>query len=138
MNTDKDIILFDGVCNLCNGAVNFIIDRDRADHFRFAALRSPVGLELLDRHGIDPDHIDSIVLVSGNSAFAKAEAAVKIARRLDGGWKLLYLLNILPDLLKNPVYEFIARNRYKWFGEKESCVLPTPEKKAKFLENGTY
>jgi predicted DCC family thiol-disulfide oxidoreductase YuxK len=135
---EKDIILFDGVCNLCSSAVNFIIERDRNDQFRFAALRSPVGLELLEKHGIDPDKTDSIVLISNGNAFAKAEAALRISRKLSGAWKLAYGFNIIPRFIKNPVYDFIARNRYKWFGKKESCTLPTPELKQKFLADGTY
>ncbi len=135
---EKDIILFDGVCNLCNNAINFVIDHDPDDNFRFAALRSKTGLELLNKYGIDPDKTDSIVLISNGHAFAKAEAALRISKKLSGAWKLAYGLNIIPGFIKNPVYDFIARNRYKWFGKMESCRLPSPELKQKFLPNGTY
>lgn len=129
----KHIVLFDGVCNLCNGAVLFIIKRDKKDRFRFAALESDLGKELLARHNIDPSKIDSIVLISGDSAFAKAGAALRIAKYLTGLWPLLYSLIIIPKFIADAVYDFIARNRYKWFGKKESCMIPTPELKSKFL-----
>ena len=129
----KHIVLFDGVCNLCNGAVLFIIKRDKKDRFRFAALESDLGKELLARHNIDPSKIDSIVLISGDSAFAKAGAALRIAKYLTGLWPLLYSLVIIPKFIADAVYDFIARNRYKWFGKKDSCMIPTPELKSKFL-----
>lgn len=133
MENAKDIILFDGVCNLCNAAVTFIIKRDSKDHFRFAALQSQVGEHLLKTHSIDPKKLDSIILISKDSAFAKAEAALHIAKKMNGLWPLLYVFNLLPNGLLNPVYDFIAQNRYKWFGKKESCMIPTPALKSKFL-----
>ncbi|WP_438969387.1 thiol-disulfide oxidoreductase DCC family protein [Nonlabens sp.] len=133
MQQKHEIVLFDGVCNLCNGAILFIIKRDKKDRFRFAAIESEIGQKLLDKHGIDPNKIDSIVLVSGDTAFAKAEAALRISKHLSGLWPLLYSLIIVPKFLTNVVYDFIARNRYKWFGKKESCMIPTPELKSKFL-----
>lgn len=133
MMEGKHIVLFDGVCNLCNGAVLFIIKRDKKDRFRFAALESDLGKEFLARHNIDPSKIDSIVLISGDSAFAKAGAALRIAKYLTGLWPLLYSLVIIPKFIADAVYDFIARNRYKWFGKKESCMIPTPELKSKFL-----
>ena len=133
MMEGKHIVLFDGVCNLCNGAVLFIIKRDKKDRFRFAALESDLGKELLARHNIDPSKIDSIVLISGDSAFAKAGAALRIAKYLTGLWPLLYSLVIIPKFIADAVYDFIARNRYKWFGKKDSCMIPTPELKSKFL-----
>ena len=133
MMEGKHIVLFDGVCNLCNGAVLFIIKRDTKDRFRFAALESDLGKELLARHNIDPSKIDSIVLISGDSAFAKAGAALRIAKYLTGLWPLLYSLVIIPKFIADAMYDFIAKNRYKWFGKKESCMIPTPELKSKFL-----
>lgn len=133
MKEGKHIVLFDGVCNLCNGAVLFIIKRDKKDRFRFAALESDLGKELLARHNIDPSKIDSIVLISGDSAFAKAGAALRIAKYLTGLWPLLYSLVIIPKFIADAMYDFIAKNRYKWFGKKESCMIPTPELKSKFL-----
>ncbi|ARN77814.1 thiol-disulfide oxidoreductase [Nonlabens spongiae] len=130
---EKDIILFDGVCNLCNGAINFIIKRDPKDHYRFAALQSDIGEELLAKHDIDPEKTDSIVLIRNGSAFAKAGAALRIAKKMSGAWPLLYGLTIIPKFISNAVYDYIAYHRYKWFGKKESCMIPTPELKKKFL-----
>ncbi|MEE2802003.1 MULTISPECIES: thiol-disulfide oxidoreductase DCC family protein [Nonlabens] len=130
---DKKIILFDGVCNLCNGAVVFIIKRDKKDVFRFAALQSEIGEKLLRKHQIDPEKTDSIILVDDNNAFAKAGAALRIAQQLSGLWPALAILRIVPRFISNAVYDWIASNRYQWFGKKESCMIPTPELKAKFL-----
>ncbi|ARN71072.1 thiol-disulfide oxidoreductase [Nonlabens tegetincola] len=130
---DKKIILFDGVCNLCNGAVVFIIKRDKKDVFRFAALQSEIGEKLLRKHQIDPEKTDSIILVDDNNAFAKAGAALRIAQELSGLWPALAILRIVPRFISNSVYDWIASNRYQWFGKKESCMIPTPELKAKFL-----
>jgi predicted DCC family thiol-disulfide oxidoreductase YuxK len=133
MKQSQDIVLFDGVCNLCNAAILFIIKRDKNNRFKFAPLESDAGKELLSMHQIDSSKIDSIVLISGDSAFAKAGAALRISKHLTGLWPLLYSLVIIPRCISDVVYDFIARNRYKWFGKKESCMIPTPELKSKFL-----
>ncbi|MFT7386539.1 MAG: putative DCC family thiol-disulfide oxidoreductase YuxK [Nonlabens sp.] len=133
MKQSQDIVLFDGVCNLCNAAILFIIKRDKNNRFKFAPLESDTGKELLSMHQIDSSKIDSIVLISGDSAFAKAGAALRISKHLTGLWPLLYSLVIIPRCISDVVYDFIARNRYKWFGKKESCMIPTPELKSKFL-----
>mgnify|MGYP001303898982 CR=1 FL=1 len=130
---NKKIILFDGVCNLCNGSVVFIIKRDKKDVFRFAAIQSEEGQKLIDKHQIDTTKVDSILLFDGEKHYAKSTAALKIARNLKGGYPLLYGFIILPAFFRNWVYDIIARNRYKWFGKKESCMIPTPELKGKFL-----
>ena len=130
---NKKIILFDGVCNLCNGSVVFIIKRDKKDLFRFAAIQSDEGRELIKKHKIDTSKVDSILLIDGERYLSKSTAALKIARHLSGGYPLLYGFMILPRFFRNWVYDIIARNRYKWFGKKESCMIPTPELKAKFL-----
>lgn len=131
---NKKIILFDGVCNLCNGAITFIIKRDKNDVFRYAPLQSKVGKNLAAKHKIDLDKVDSIILVTDQSAVAKSTAALRIAKHLSGGWPLLAVFFILPTFLRNAVYDFIARNRYKWFGKKDACMIPTPELKSKFLD----
>ncbi len=131
---NKKIILFDGVCNLCNGAITFIIQRDKNDVFRYAPLQSEVGKNLAAKHNIDLDKVDSIILVTEDKAFAKSTAALRIAKHLSGGWPLLAVFLILPRFLRNAVYDFIARNRYKWFGKKDACMIPTPELKSKFLD----
>ncbi|ANH60830.1 thiol-disulfide oxidoreductase DCC family protein [Dokdonia donghaensis] len=130
----KKIILFDGVCNLCNGAITFIIQRDKKDIFRYAPLQSEIGKELAEKHHIDLNKVDSIILVTEDKAYAKSTAALRIAKQLSAGWPLLVVFLILPRFLRDGVYDFIARNRYKWFGKKEACMIPTPELKSKFLD----
>lgn len=134
MNSNKKIILFDGVCNLCNSSVQFVIKRDYQDIFRYAALQSEVGKKLLLERNIDPLDIDSIILIDPNIAYyTKSTAALEIGKNLKGISTLSSILLWLPESLRNIVYDFIARNRYKWYGKKESCMVPTAELKSKFL-----
>ncbi len=129
------ILLFDGVCNLCNGAVQFILRRDPAKRFRFAALQSPVGEQFLREHGIEPGRLDTLVLVEGGRAYLRSTAALRVARRLSGPWPLLYYLFIwLPRPLRDLAYNLVARNRYRLFGEREECMVPTPDLRARFLD----
>jgi predicted DCC family thiol-disulfide oxidoreductase YuxK len=130
---DKKIILFDGVCNLCNTSVTYVIKRDKKDLFRFCALQVEPGVSLLKKYKVDSSKTDSIILIENNKAYVKSTAALKIARQLGGAYPLLYGFIILPAFLRNWIYDFIASNRYKWYGEKESCMIPTPELKSKFL-----
>jgi predicted DCC family thiol-disulfide oxidoreductase YuxK len=128
------VVLFDGVCNLCNGSVNFIIDRDPTARFRFAALQSSQATELLARLGQAPQpEPQSVLLVEDGRLYERSTAALRIARRLRGGWKLLYAFIVVPRPLRDAVYGFIARNRYRWFGKSEACRVPTPELRARFL-----
>ncbi|SEO23293.1 Predicted thiol-disulfide oxidoreductase YuxK, DCC family [Flavobacterium sp. CF108] len=130
----KKIILFDGVCNLCNGAVQFIIKHDKNDIFRFAALQSDLGKEICNYIGVDQTKIDSIILYNPDVAYYyKSSAVIEIANDLGGFYSLLSVFKILPEKLRNYIYDYIAKNRYKWYGKKESCMIPTPELKAKFL-----
>ncbi|SCY03183.1 Predicted thiol-disulfide oxidoreductase YuxK, DCC family [Nonlabens sp. Hel1_33_55] len=131
---EKKIVLFDGVCNLCNKAVTFIIEHDPKDEFRFAALQSDIGEELLAKHNIDRSKIDSIILIKENKAYIKASAALRIAKDLKGPISLVYIFVILPKFITNTVYDFIARNRYDWFGKKDNCMIPTTDLKSKFLD----
>ena len=131
---DKKIILFDGVCNLCNSAVQFIIKHDKKDVFRFVPLQSNLGLSILKHLGIDTSKIDSIILYEPTIAYYyKAEAALKIAPALSGIYRYFDLFSILPNRILNVVYDYIAKNRYKWFGKIASCMVPTPELQFKFL-----
>jgi len=130
------VILFDGVCNLCSGAVRFIVDRDRDAVFRFASLQSEAGEKLLRDYGIEPakGDPDTIVLIDRGRAFVRSTAALHIARRLGGVYKILFWLGVLwPRFLRDFVYDFVARHRYRWFGKKDSCMVPTPELRARFL-----
>ena len=131
---DKKIILFDGVCNLCNSSVQYIIKNDKKDLFRFVALQSALGQEILNYIGIDSKNIDSIVLYEpGLAYYYKSEAALQIAKNLGGLFSLAIIFNIIPTGIRNQLYDYIAKNRYKWYGKKDSCMLPTPELKTKFL-----
>jgi len=130
-------ILFDGVCNLCNGFVQFVIRHDARGHFRFAALQSEAAQALLDAHGqpltpalADPD---SVVLLDRGRVYTHSAAVLRIAARLDGGWRWLALARVFPAFLRDAVYRWVARHRYRWFGRQDSCMLPTPELKARFL-----
>jgi len=127
------IVLFDGVCNLCNASVRFIIKRDRKSRFKFASLQSEYAASLFRRLNFDARGVDSIVLFEEGNFYVQSTAALKIARHLDGLWKMLYAFIIVPAFIRNAVYDFIARNRYKWFGKKDYCELPTPEMKGRFL-----
>lgn len=126
------IILFDGECNFCDASVQFIMKRDQAAYFQFASLQSDIGQQLLAKHAI-PNYVDSLVLIDNGHAFIRSTAALRIASKLDGAWKLFMIARIVPSFLRDPLYNLIARNRYKWFGKKETCMLPTPEQRKRFL-----
>lgn len=131
---NKKIILFDGVCNLCDSSIQFIIKHDKNDAFRFVALQSELGQEIIEYIGIDTAKTDSIILYEpGNAYYYKSEAALKIAKELGGIYRAISWFSILPRFLTDSVYDYIAKNRYKWYGKKDACLIPTPELKAKFL-----
>lgn len=130
----KPIIFFDGVCNLCNSSVNFIIDRDEKNIFKFTPLQSKVASDVLPELGIDPNQLESFVLKIGNRAYRRSRAALEIARRMRRGWPLFYVFIIIPGPIRDMVYNLVARNRYRWFGKRDECRIPTPELKARFLD----
>ena len=127
------VILFDGVCNFCNGAVNFVISRDREGYFKFAALQSAAGEELLDRYDIDKIETDSVVLIEDDKAYLHSSAALRIVRRLPGLWPVLYGLIIVPKGIRDWAYRLFAKHRYRLFGRREECMIPTPEIRTRFL-----
>jgi len=134
MTNVSKIILFDGVCNLCNGAIQFILKRDQQDVFKFAPLSSTIGKKLLAERNIDPQTIDSIILIEPNIAYyAKSDAILEISKSLSGYKTLATIAEFLPKGLRDAIYDFTARNRYSWFGKKTQCMIPTPETKSKFL-----
>ena len=134
MEDNKKIILFDGVCNLCNGVIQFIIKRDKKDVFRYAALQSELGLQLNAERGIDTTRIDSFILIEpGMAYYIKSDAALEIAGHLKGLWPIFKIFKWVPTSFRNVIYDFVARNRYRWFGRKDQCMIPTPELQAKFL-----
>lgn len=129
----KAVILFDGVCRFCNGSVNFVIRHDRKDRFRFAPLQSDTGRSLLQMHGIHPAETDSFVLVEAGKPYVKSAAALRVARGLGFPWNLLWAFIIVPPFLRNAVYDWIARNRYRWFGKMDACMVPDAAVRGKFL-----
>lgn len=131
----KKIILFDGVCNLCDGAINFIIKHDKKDIFRFASLQSELGKKLTSERGIDPEALESMLLIEpGVAYYQRSTAALEISKDLSGGYSLLKTFLYLPEGFRDGIYNILAGNRYKWFGKKESCLVPTTELQAKFLD----
>jgi len=133
-NTQYAIILFDGVCNLCNGFVQFVIKNDRQGYFKFAALQSEAGKSLLSK--LHPNHNnlpDSVILIENQEVYFKSEAAVRIFSKLKGPVKYLAYSKFLPLWIRDKVYDFVARNRYSWFGKKNSCVVPGPDVQSRFL-----
>jgi predicted DCC family thiol-disulfide oxidoreductase YuxK len=132
---DKKIILFDGVCNLCEASVKFVIKYDTKDVFRFVALQSDLGLAIVKHIGLDIKNIDSVILYEPGIAYNyKSAAALEIAKNLGGFFHFGTVFKLIPNGLRNLIYDYIARNRYLWYGKKDSCLLPTEEIKSKFLE----
>ncbi|WBX70119.1 thiol-disulfide oxidoreductase DCC family protein [Tenacibaculum retecalamus] len=131
---DKQLILFDGICNFCNKSILMIIKHDTENKFIFASLQSDIGKEIIANLAIDTLKIDSIILYKpGIAYYIKSTAAIKIMNQFNGLWIISYLLWIFPEVIRNVVYDFIAKNRYKWFGKKAQCMIPTKEIRAKFL-----
>jgi predicted DCC family thiol-disulfide oxidoreductase YuxK len=126
-------ILFDGVCNLCNGSVQFILRRDPQARFRFASLQSEAGQRLVTEQGLDPEILSSVILIEDGQVYRESTAALRIARHMAGAWKLLRVFVLVPRPIRDAVYRLIARNRYRWFGKSETCWLPTSELRARFL-----
>ena len=131
---NEKIILFDGVCNLCSASVQFVLKHDRKKQFRFASLQSEMGQRLSEKYQLPTSDQYSFVLIEGEKAFTRSTAALRVAWELDKGWSLFYGFIIVPPVIRNAVYNLIARNRYRWFGKKTECWLPTPEWKDRFLD----
>ncbi|MDY7393813.1 thiol-disulfide oxidoreductase DCC family protein [Aureibaculum sp. 2210JD6-5] len=131
---NKSIVLFDGVCNLCNNVVQFIIEHDKNKHFLFASLQSDAAQDILLHFNKKNSDFDSVVLIENEKIFEKSSATLKIAKRLSGIWKYSYALIIIPKFIRDFFYTIISQNRYKWFGKKEDCMMPTAALKARFLD----
>jgi len=127
------IILFDGVCNFCNGSVNFIIERDPQKYFKFAPLQSEVGEKLLKEHGVEKIETDSVVLIEDEKVYTHTTAALRIARRLGGFWSWFYGFIVVPSVIRDIFYKLFAKYRYQMFGKQDACMLPTPEMRERFL-----
>ncbi len=133
LTSTAPVLLFDGVCNLCNAAVNWVIDHDPAGRIRLGALQSDAGQALLAAHGLHGDYLDSLVLVEGGRTYVKSDAALRVAGHLGGVWGIAKALLALPRPVRDAVYDVIAKHRYQWFGKRDSCRMPTPELKARFI-----
>lgn len=129
---NQAIILFDGVCNLCNNSVQFIIRHDKDAYFKFASLQSDFGGRLKEAKQI-PNDVDSIILVENGKVYMQSSAILRIARHLDGAWKLAAAALIIPRPIRDLIYRYVARNRYRWFGRQDQCMLPSPDLKERFL-----
>ena len=129
----QPVIFFDGICNLCNGAVQFTIERDKKNIFQFASLQSDYAQLKLTPFNIAPENLESFILLENGKVYLRSTAALRVAKKLNGLWPLLYSFIIIPRFIRDAVYNYIAKNRYKWFGKQESCWVPTPELKSKFI-----
>lgn len=129
----QSIILFDGVCNFCNSAVNFTLKRNKKENIRFAPLQSEAAQKLLQQYGLPGDVMESFVFIDDGKAYQRSTASLKVCRHLTGLWPLCYGLIIVPRFIRDGIYNWIAKNRYKWFGIREVCMMPTPEVRARFL-----
>ena len=130
---DKNIVFFDGICNLCSGAVQFFISIDKKQGLRFSSLQATYGQEILKKHNLSTSDFESFLFLKDDKLFSKSDAALEVFRTIGGFWKILYGFKLIPKPIRNFIYDKIATNRYRWFGKKESCWLPTPELKARFL-----
>ena len=130
---EHGIILFDGVCNFCNNKINLVIRKDKKDFFRFAPLQSETGKKIMADHGIIMPDPDTFIFIENNKIYNRSSAALHIAKHMDGLWKLFFAFIIVPRFVRDLFYRLIAKNRYKWWGVRESCMIPTPEVRKKFL-----
>lgn len=133
ITTKHGIILFDGVCNFCNASINFVIDHDPKKHFKFAPLQSEIGQAILRKFNKNTEDFDSVILLKDNQLYQKSAAALEITEHLSGFWKYLSIFKIFPTFILNFFYDIIAKNRYKIFGKTDSCRMPTPELRERFL-----
>ncbi|MHC5023232.1 MAG: thiol-disulfide oxidoreductase DCC family protein [Planctomycetota bacterium] len=134
MSDHGPIILFDGVCNLCNRSVQFVIRRDHGPAFRFATLQSERGRGLMTARGLDPDSLESMVLIEDDRAFTRSDAALRIARRLARPWRWLWAFRVVPRGARDFIYGLVARHRYRWFGRRDACMVPSDDLRDRFLD----
>lgn len=128
------VILFDGICNLCNSSVLFVIRQDTHQKFKFASLQSAYGQQQMQSFHLPPGELSTVLLIKHGKLYQKSNAALEIARNLSGLWPLIYIFKVIPPFIRDGVYDWIARNRYRWFGKKNECMIATPELKARFIE----
>ena len=128
------LILFDGVCNLCNSSVNFVIDRDKKEKFKFASLQSKEAQEILGKYEVQTGEIDSIILIKQNKVYYKSSAILEISKDMGSFWSMLYVFKIVPTFIRNWIYDSVAAHRYQWFGKRDQCRIPTEDLKNRFLK----
>ncbi|KOX96817.1 thiol-disulfide oxidoreductase DCC family protein [Halorubrum sp. ASP1] len=131
---DAAVVLFDGVCNLCSGFVQFVLPRDPEGKYRFASLQSDVGRSLLAEHDLATDELDSVVLIEDGESYVKSAAIIRIATGLGGAYRLLSPFRFVPRAVRDRAYDFVADNRYRWFGKKDRCMMPPGDAESRFLE----
>jgi len=134
MTNNPAIVLFDGICNFCSSSVLFIINRDREGYFRFAALQTDTGKQIMEEYGVNLIGKDSIILIENKKVYYRSSAALRISRKLRGAWKLFYAFIIIPPFLRNFFYDLVARNRYRWFGKRDTCFLPDAKIRERFIQ----
>lgn len=134
MATPQKIILFDGVCNLCNKSVQFILKKDKKKEFFFASLQGKTGVCLLQKFNLPENDLNSFLFVDNEKVYDRSTAALQVLRELGGVWKFFYVFMLVPKFVRDGIYKWIARNRYKWFGKRNECWLPTPELESRFLD----
>ena len=133
MPMQKGIVLFDGVCNLCNRWVNILLKYDKKEQLQFASLQGNTAKELLPRYGLDPEVLNSIVFLTDKGCFQESTAVLEICKSMGFPWNLLYIFKLLPSFIRDNIYRMVARNRYRWFGKKETCRIPTEAERRRFL-----
>ncbi len=129
----KTILLFDGECHLCNSAVMFILKKEKNEHLFFTSLQSKTGIDILNHYSINTNKLESLVLIENNKAYIKSTAAIKLTKYLKGLYPLTICLLLIPKILRDIVYDYIAKNRYRWFGKSNSCIIPTEKTMKRFL-----
>ena len=134
MEYPNRLVLFDGVCNFCNFWIQFALKRDKIGKLRFGSLQGETAHQVLPHYNIDPTILTSVIFIENGIVYRESTAALKVCRHLDGGWKLLYALIIIPAFIRDGIYKWIGKNRYKWFGKQESCMLPTPAQRKRFVD----
>ena len=128
-----NVVLFDGVCNFCNNSINFAIKRDIKNQLKFAAMQSTAGIQLMEQYGLPVKDMQSFVFITNGVAHNRSTAALNVCKYLGGGWPLCYIFILVPQFIRDGMYNYVAKNRYKWFGKKNECMLPTPAVRSKFL-----
>lgn len=133
MHSSYPILLFDGVCNFCNDTINTIIKLDKKGVFKFAPIQSEIGREYLEAHDYTPKDMSTVIMICDGNIYTKSDAALQTFKHLGGWWRYLRIFTFIPRPIRNAIYDFIAKNRYKWFGKKEQCMVPTPDVRTRFL-----